>query len=518
MSTQIIKHVYRFKRGTEEAIFNKNPVLLAGEPLVVLCDDNIIRFKIGDGRTEYVDLPFINQENDQSLKALIKEVELLKDEINNAGDVVFKIDGEILASTSGSSVSKRISNYIRNINPIEMFIQGNVAIISTPSKDVLGGYVYETYTYDGQEWLANGNIYIVDNNSIVMRKNRFELKGFAEASNNTVALKKNNKLQWMPLENILPESSIQGIDPEDKLLTLNDQTLNTSIKLIYKNDTNEILLIGKDDKPINTIDASNFLINNMLNSLSYNSETGVLTFVWNTAQGKQTNSVEINAALEPYKSGDGIKIAVDQSIGIVIDDSSEQFISVSSKGIKLSGIQNLVQISKQDAITTSSAYTDKSIKDFISAYITNQEETLEKLEEIKKWIAADESGTVQLIQDVTSNTESAKRHDEEISRLSQEITTLQLEGNTTYEFESVGKGIFKVVSSAGNITEIDTGSKVYTDEAVKSLETYIDEQLDALSAVYVTDSDVQSQIENKLNDLELHVIDGGWITDGNSSN
>lgn len=379
----------------------------------------------------------------------------------------------------------------------------------------MGGVIYETYIYDGKEWLANSNIYTVDDNSIVLVQSRFELKGFAKATNNTVALKKNNKLQWVPLQDISP---IQEILNEDKLLKLDNQVLSTSIKLVYKNATNEVLLIGKDNKTISSIDASNFIINNMLNSLSYNADTNVLTFVWNTAKGKQTNSVEISNIIEPYKSGTGIKIGIDQDIAILIDDKSEKFLSVGPKGIKLSGVSDCVETSKQNAITTSNSYTDQKIQNILETYITGSEGTLEKLQKIADWIEEDSTGTAQIIGNIDTNTKHISEHSEEITKLNKVITELKLEGNTTYHFEGLSEGRFKVTSSENDIIEIDTGAKTYTDNVVKILEDSINKQIKSLDNIYLTSEDVKLQIDNKINDLELHIIDGGNIADVNAGN
>lgn len=50
----------QFKRGTAEALARHNPVLAAGEPCFTT-DEN--RFKIGDGATAWIDLPYIGEDN-----------------------------------------------------------------------------------------------------------------------------------------------------------------------------------------------------------------------------------------------------------------------------------------------------------------------------------------------------------------------------------------------------------------------------------------------------------------------
>lgn len=55
------KQPIQFKRGTYRAFLNVNPVLLEGQPAFEI-DTN--RLKIGNGRTHYVDLPYIGEAQD----------------------------------------------------------------------------------------------------------------------------------------------------------------------------------------------------------------------------------------------------------------------------------------------------------------------------------------------------------------------------------------------------------------------------------------------------------------------
>lgn len=61
-TTTIVSHTYKLKRGKEDAILNANPLLLAGEPIVVFRNDGSTNVKIGDGVTYYRDLPWIGSD------------------------------------------------------------------------------------------------------------------------------------------------------------------------------------------------------------------------------------------------------------------------------------------------------------------------------------------------------------------------------------------------------------------------------------------------------------------------
>lgn len=59
MATTTVKHTYKLKRGREDAVNRNNPLLLAGEPIVVFCNDGKTRLKIGDGKHYYDELGWI---------------------------------------------------------------------------------------------------------------------------------------------------------------------------------------------------------------------------------------------------------------------------------------------------------------------------------------------------------------------------------------------------------------------------------------------------------------------------
>lgn len=69
MATTIVAHTYKLKRGKEDAVLNANPLLLAGEPIVVFRNDGTTNVKIGDGETYYRDLPWIGSDQIYAAKS-----------------------------------------------------------------------------------------------------------------------------------------------------------------------------------------------------------------------------------------------------------------------------------------------------------------------------------------------------------------------------------------------------------------------------------------------------------------
>lgn len=401
MSVEIIQHIYRLKRGTEQKVFENDPILNAGEPIVVTCDDGIVRMKIGDGVRHYNDLPFINQENDQSLKALLKELQVLKDEISDAGDTVYRIEASKLSAVSGSTVSKRITKYLESLYPTDRLTLGNTAIVSSNDPRYSEGILLETYVYDGKEWLANINTYTVDGNSLVMNRGNITLHSFDTAKEGDIAVKKNGSLSWSSISEL---SSLIGIQPNDPFLSVYSKRLGSTIRIVYIKSTNEIALLGNNGNVVSKFSADD--------------------------------------------------------ISFKLDKSSEEFLSFSDKGLKLSGVQDAIDTSRASAEALAKDYTDSSIKKFTETYITDQEETIAMLKQIAEWIESDQTGTTQIISDVQANKISAKRHDEAIEKIQQDI--------------------------------------------------------EGLAEVYQTEEDVDNIVLNKINELKIHIIDGGRITDGSN--
>lgn len=64
-TTQVIKTTFQFRRGLSEVLRRKNILLAEGEPAFEL-DTN--KLKVGDGKTLYNDLPYINGVDVQTIK------------------------------------------------------------------------------------------------------------------------------------------------------------------------------------------------------------------------------------------------------------------------------------------------------------------------------------------------------------------------------------------------------------------------------------------------------------------
>ena len=111
----------------------------------------------------------------------------------------------------------------------------------------------------------------------------------------------------------------------------------------------KIELVGINDTVLGTIDASDFVKDGMLESVTKNETDNTITFTWNTDAGKQTTTIDIDELVEVYTAGNGIDIS-NYSISAKVDATSENFLTVGQNGIKLAGVQAAIEEAKQAAI------------------------------------------------------------------------------------------------------------------------------------------------------------------------
>lgn len=132
-------------------------VLAKGEPAVEFIPDvgtesttvTAIKLKIGDGFTQYKDLPYVGDHLNAEFSARFDAIDAAMASMGNA---VFQIDAEDLKDTEGESEGSKIKNFItENVN------EGNIAIVTKTITDGIISRTAYAYTKDG-EWAAlDGN-------------------------------------------------------------------------------------------------------------------------------------------------------------------------------------------------------------------------------------------------------------------------------------------------------------------------------------------------------------------------
>ena len=103
--------------------------------------------------------------------------------------------------------------------------------------------------------------------------------------------------------------TVTGVASEDKILKLSGGTLSSELSLSYSTETKKIILSGQDSVEIASIDATQFVKDGMVQNVSFDPETKVLTIAFNTDAGIENIEVDLASLVDAYTAGSGITIS-----------------------------------------------------------------------------------------------------------------------------------------------------------------------------------------------------------------
>ena len=189
------------------------------------------------------------------------------------------------------------------------------------------------------------------------------------------------------LENTVGNIKFTDVAADDKVLSITDKLISSTISLGYDENSKAIKLYGKTDAEGNkvelgSVDATPFIKDGMLEDVSYNADNNTLTFRWNTDSGITEDTVVLSDIIEPYTKGNGIEID-GNSIKIKLAEDSESFLTVSEAGLKISGIQDAINTAKQAAIDdAASKYATKKTVESNTTAIGNLSSRIDGIEAV----------------------------------------------------------------------------------------------------------------------------------------
>ena len=123
------------------------------------------------------------------------------------------------------------------------------------------------------------------------------------------------------------------------------------ITLSYDEGNKVIKLYSKDNtKELGSVDATPFIKDGMLADVSYDANTNTLTFKWNTEAGITEDTVVLSDIIEPYTAGNGLELSGNE-FKVKVAEGSENYLTVDSNGIKLSGVAAAIALAKGEAIS-----------------------------------------------------------------------------------------------------------------------------------------------------------------------
>ena len=135
----------------------------------------------------------------------------------------------------------------------------------------------------------------------------------------------------------------------EKVLKLTDTVFSTELGLKHENGM--ISLTGINGEVIAEFSDSDFVKDSVLEDVAYDAETKEIVFTWKT-EGEETKTDKVSVAdfVQTYTVGNGLE-ANGNEFSVKVDSTSEEFLSVSENGIKVSGVLTAIETAKQEAIS-----------------------------------------------------------------------------------------------------------------------------------------------------------------------
>lgn len=141
----------------------------------------------------------------------------------------------------------------------------------------------------------------------------------------------------------------------------NGTNVEGHLNLTYNTKTKKINLEGFDSSVIASIDATAFIKDGMINTVELvtdpeSHDPGTyLVITFNTDAGKDAIYLDVSSLIDVYEGHNGIKVT-GKDIHLIIDPTSEPYLSLSDNGIKLKGINSKITEVVEQAIIEAFAW------------------------------------------------------------------------------------------------------------------------------------------------------------------
>lgn len=133
------------------------------------------------------------------------------------------------------------------------------------------------------------------------------------------------------------------------------------LNLTYNTETKKINLEGFDSSVIASIDATAFIKDGMINTVELvtdpeSHDPGTyLVITFNTDAGKDAIYLDVTGLIDVYQGTNGVRVT-GKDIHLIIDPTSEPYLSLSDNGIKLEGINSKITEVVEQAIIEAFAW------------------------------------------------------------------------------------------------------------------------------------------------------------------
>jgi hypothetical protein len=143
----------------------------------------------------------------------------------------------------------------------------------------------------------------------------------------------------------------------------NGTNVEGHLNLTYNTETKKINLEGFDSSIIASIDATAFIKDGMINTVELvtdpeSHDPGTyLVITFNTDAGKDAIYLDVTGLIDVYQGTNGVKVT-GKDIHLIIDPTSEPYLSLSDNGIKLKGINSKITEVVEQAIIEAFAWNE----------------------------------------------------------------------------------------------------------------------------------------------------------------
>lgn len=246
---------------------------------------------------------------------------------------------------------------------IDAAVRAILADAGVASDDVVSGLakrlnVIEGSSVEGKDAIVASTTDVLDGETVVGKKTEVSIK-----LDNSGNVKFAQGADGLKAEVTIPDAPVQNVSGDGKVITVTptegDYKVSATLGLKYvaaTESTNaKIALTGIDGSILTdsqgneiAIDASDFVKDGMLESVTYSDENNTITFTWNVDGEGKTTTVDLDDILEAYTAGDGIDIT-EHVISVKLDATTENFLTVGENGLKLDNVQKAIDKAASDA-------------------------------------------------------------------------------------------------------------------------------------------------------------------------
>ena len=287
------------------------------------------------------------------------------------------------------------------------------------------------------------------------------------------------------------ENAAIGVKSGENVISLNSSTheLSTTLGLTLenRNDGKEYLVLtGINGAKVADIDATRFLKDGMINDVKLTTEgkNKYLVITFNTDSGKtEPIKLDVSSLIDVYTAGDGLTLT-DRKFSVNKDSTSEEYLVVSSSGIKITGIDSAINTATQaakeyaDGKVSAEATRAQGVESGLDTRLTAAESDITELkgkpaagittDQITNWDK--EVGAKKAVADEKSRAEAAEQAINTKIGTSTDATT----ASTVYG--AINKEIADRTQGDANTLQ---SAKSYADTKVstKAEQTYVDGEL-----------------------------------------